>query len=81
MACTGKECESHDFKPNICTVKVIERITSLEILILASDSPCTFYDGPPIGEYGFNDTYIWVDHGCRANFTVCGCAGISIICI
>ena len=70
-------CESENYKPNICIVKELEAITNVTVSKLVSDSSCTLYDGLPEGEYGFNDTHIWVDYGCRANFTVCGYPGIS----
>ena len=75
--CAPMSCFSWNYVFKSCEQRAGIKIKKVTILSRLSDSECTFFDGLPedyngvAGVYGYNNNALWVDHGCRAHFSVC----------
>ena len=69
MTCITQQCSSNGYALEVCKVKNVSssgRIISVDVENKLSNSSCELNKS-----YGYNDTSIWVDKGCRADFKVC----------
>ena len=69
--CISEKCSSSNLQKKYCDIDLDEipdnsEISSVKVKKKYSRSPCTFNV-----TYGFSDTTIWVNKGCRAKFKVC----------
>jgi hypothetical protein len=63
------KCESNDEHRRSCPVN--DRVSSVEVYRQISGSPCTLNRS-----FGWSEREVWVDRGCRAEFTVYTGSGI-----
>jgi hypothetical protein len=64
--CIEKQVNSWEYKYKIVAVDGADVVTSMRIYKKHSDSHCTLHKS-----YGFKGNNLWVNHGCRATFTIC----------
>lgn len=58
-------CESNDYRYRTCDVWGGGRIRDVRVVRQLSSSPCEYNRS-----WGYQDDYVWVDRGCRADFEV-----------
>ena len=70
-------CESNGHIYDTCPIDYGQTITSVEVATRHSSASCNYNSGAPgsytgsDGAYGYTNTVVWVDNGCRATFTIC----------
>ena len=70
-------CNSNGYAYNECTLGGPSTILSVSKAKQLSSSSCNYFAGPVedytggSGAYGYNNRFLWVHKGCRAEFDIC----------
>ena len=71
---TYANCSSEGYNYVKCEISGVKRINDVSVVTQFDREPGKLFVACKDGNgqnYGFRDTFIWVDYGCRATFEVC----------